>query len=371
MSGITSTTETLFTPFTINGLTVANRIAMAPMTREFSPDGVPGTDVAEYYARRAANSVGLIITEGTYVGDPPAGTSSRVPRFYGDEALDGWAQVAASVHREGGKIIPQLWHVGAARTPGAPPVADSPVHSPSGLGLDGSAIGAPMTQHDIDGAVRAFAEAAAAAERIGFDGIEVHGAHGYLVDQFLWERTNRRDDRYGGDPRSRVRFAADLVTACRAAVSPEFPIIFRTSQWKMENYEARIAGSPEELDSLLAPLVDAGVDAFHASTRRYWQPEFDDTDLNLAGWIKKITGRPTITVGSVGLNSEFTSSASWNGDPGFTSIGELGERLERGEFDLVAVGRALLADPHWALKIRQDRADEVPPFRKDTLHTLY
>lgn len=93
--------------------------------------------------------------------------------------------------------------------------------------------------------------------------------------------------------------------------------------------------------------------------------------LNLAGRLKKITGRPTITVGSVGLGSEFTSAASWNGDPGCTSTDELCERLERGEFDPAAVGRALLADPRWALKIRHDRADEVLPFREDTVSTLH
>ena len=110
----------------MGGLSLPNRIVMAPMTREFSPGGVPDAEVAAYYARRAAGGVGLIITEGTYVNHPSAGTSGRIPRFHGDDALAGWERVVAAVHAAGGRIVPQLWHVGAARAAGAPPVPDGP-----------------------------------------------------------------------------------------------------------------------------------------------------------------------------------------------------------------------------------------------------
>ncbi len=95
------------------------------------------------------------------------------------------------------------------------------------------------------------------------------------------------------------------MAAVRETVSPEFPVIFRYSQWKQEAYDARLAETPEELEAILTPLAAAGVDAFHASTRRYWIPEFDDSELNLAGWTKKLTGKPAITVGSVGLDGDF------------------------------------------------------------------
>ncbi|MGK5497429.1 12-oxophytodienoate reductase, partial [Streptomyces sp. URMC 125] len=287
--------------FSVRGLTVRNRIVMAPMTREFSPGGVPGPDVAEYYARRAAAEVGLIVTEGTYVGHPSAGTSDRVPRFHGEDALAGWEAVADAVHRAGGRIVPQLWHVGMVRAPGAPPVPEAPRVGPSGIPLDGTEPGRTMTLQDIDDVIAAFAAGAADAEARGFDGVEIHGAHGYLVDQFLWSGTNRRTDAYGGDIASRTRFAAEIVAACRAAVSDAFPIVFRTSQWKMSDYRARLAETPQELEAVLAPLAEAGADVFHCSTRRYWLPEFEGSDLNLAGWAKKLTGRPVITVGSVGL----------------------------------------------------------------------
>ncbi|MFG2222305.1 NADH:flavin oxidoreductase [Streptomyces sp. NPDC048644] len=356
-------------PFSLGGLTVPNRIAMAPMTREFSPGGVPGADVADYYARRAAGGVGLIITEGTYVDHPAAGTSGAVPRFHGDDALAGWAGVVTDVHAAGGTIMPQLWHVGMARTAGAPPFPDAPPSGPSGLTIDGTPSGHAMTRSDLDAVIAAFAGAAADAERLGFDGIELHGAHGYLIDQFLWSGTNRRTDAYGGSLTARTRFAAEIVAACREAVAADFPILLRMSQWKMNHYEARIADTPEELDALLAPLTEAGVDAFHCSTRRYWLPEYEGADLNLAGWVKKLSGRPTVTVGSVGLDKEFSGGRRMERG-GVADIDGLLDRLERDEFDLVAVGRALLGDPQWAAKILEGRTGELLPFDPAMLGTL-
>ncbi|MFF3845892.1 NADH:flavin oxidoreductase [Streptomyces sp. NPDC002328] len=366
----TRAAEILSRPVAINGLTVPNRIAMAPMTRMFSPGGVPGDDVVSYYARRAAAGVGLIVTEGTYVGHDSAGQSDRVPRFHGEEQLAGWAKVAEAVSAAGGTIVPQLWHIGMVRKQGEPPYADAPAVGPSGIRVDGSEVtGKAMTQRDLDDVIGAFAQAAAAAERIGFHGVEIHGAHGYLVDQFLWAHTNRRTDAYGGDPVARTKFAAEIVAAVRETVSPGFPIIFRYSQWKQEAYDARLAETPEELEAVLAPLAAAGVDAFHASTRRYWLPEFDDSDLNLAGWTKKLTGRPAITVGSVGLDGDFIKGFQGEGSP-VKGIDDLLDRLERDEFDLVAVGRALLQDPEWAAKVLDGRFADLAAYDAAALRSL-
>ncbi|MFI8966528.1 NADH:flavin oxidoreductase [Streptomyces sp. NPDC053493] len=362
--------EILSRPVALNGLTVPNRIVMAPMTRMFSPGGIPGEDVRSYYARRAAAGVGLIVTEGTYVGHESAGQSDRVPRFHGEEQLAGWAKVAEDVHAAGGTIVPQLWHIGMVRKQGQPPYADAPAVGPSGIRTDGTeGEGKAMTRSDLDDVIGAFAEAAAAAERIGFDGVELHGAHGYLIDQFLWAGTNRRTDAYGGDPVARTKFAAEIVAAVRASVSPDFPVIFRYSQWKQDAYDARLAETPEELEAILTPLAAAGVDVFHASTRRHWVPEFDGSDLNLAGWTKKLTGRPTITVGSVGLDGDFLHAFAGEGAP-VQGIDELLDRLERDEFDLVAVGRALLQDPEWAAKVLAGRTDELKPYDAAAVKTL-
>ncbi|MFE6619238.1 NADH:flavin oxidoreductase [Streptomyces sp. NPDC057740] len=362
--------QILSRPTVINGLTVPNRIVMAPMTRMFSPGGVPGEDVLSYYARRAAADVGLIVTEGTYVGHDSAGQSSRVPRFHGEEQLAGWAKVADAVHAAGGTIVPQLWHIGMVRKEGQSPYPEAPAVGPSGIRIgETEPTGKEMTQRDLDDVIAAFAQAAADAERIGFDGVELHGAHGYLVDQFLWAGTNRRTDAYGGDPVARTKFAAEIVVAVRERVSADFPVIFRYSQWKQEAYDARLAETPEELEAILTPLAAAGVDAFHASTRRYWIPEFDGSDLNLAGWTKKLTGKPTITVGSVGLDGDFIGAFMGEGST-VKGFDDLLDRLEAEEYDFVAVGRALLQDPQWAAKVLGGRFDELAPYDAASLKTL-
>jgi 2,4-dienoyl-CoA reductase-like NADH-dependent reductase (Old Yellow Enzyme family) len=361
----------LFEPFTVGGLTLRNRLAMAPMTRSASPGGIPGDDVAAYYARRAAGGVGLIITEGTVIDHPAAANGPGLPRFHGEDALAGWAAVAKEVHRLGGSIVPQLWHVGADRQGDDLPHPDEPAVSPSGLLAPDRPSGRALTTAEVEGLVASFARAAADAQRIGFDGIELHGGHGYLIDQFLWHGTNQRTDRYGGSARERARFAAEVVAACRAAVGPDFPILFRFSQWKISDFTARLAQSPQELEELLAPLAAAGVDLFHCSTRRYWLPEFDGSDLNLAGWTKKITGLPTMTVGSVGLHdSEFQTAFLEGRGAEQAPLDPLVARLTAGEFDLVAVGRALLSNPDWSDKVRDGRTAELVPFDVSALAEL-
>lgn len=364
----------LFQPIELGPLSLRNRIVMAPMTRTFSPGNVPNDLNVAYYERRAQNEVGLIITEGTCIGHKAANGYARVPFIYGEEALAGWKKVVDAVHAKGGKIAPQLWHVGSIRKEGVEPDVSVPGYSPSGLVRPGKEGGIAMTKQDIDDVVEAFAQAAADSQRIGFDAIEVHGAHGYLVDQFFWEGTNQREDEYGGDLVARTRFACEIVSAIRERVGPDFPIIFRFSQWKQQDYSARLANTPEELDAFLKPLVNAGVDIFHCSTRRFWEPEFKGSDLNLAGWTKKLTGKPVITVGSVGLTASFIDEekhdmvdASGVATASFT---ELEQRMNNDEFELVGIGRALLQDPEWVIKIREGRYDELEDYSKQSLMQL-
>ncbi|MDF2669986.1 MAG: 12-oxophytodienoate reductase [Paenibacillus sp.] len=364
-----SSVQPLFESFALGSLTLRNRIVMAPMTRSFSPNGIPDLNVAAYYRRRAENGVGLIVTEGTAINHPAAVENERIPNFHGS-ALEGWARVVKEVHEAGGRIVPQLWHVGMTRKIGSSPNPEALPIGPSGLDLAGNKVTEPMTEAEIASVIEAFGQAAADAKKLGFDGVEIHAAHGYLIDQFFWERTNRRTDRYGGDRIARTRFAVEIIESVRKAVGPDYPIILRFSQWKSSDYTAKLAETPEELGQFLAPLAAAGVDVFHCSTRRFWEPEFEGSELNLAGWTKKLTGKPTITVGSVGLNEVFTSAFTEGKGAHNTNIDELIERLERKEFDLVAVGRSLLVDPAWATKIQEGRIEELKPFTVDALRTL-
>ena len=363
----------LFETFACKTMHLRNRIVMSPMTRLFAPGGVLIDKVDDYYGRRAAGGVGLIVTEGTAVGHDVAHYSDAVPHFYGEAALARWQRVVDRVHAQGGAIAPQLWHTGLARRRSHTHNPEAPNQSPSALieddlKQDKEADKAPnpgkvrrpsaaMAMEDIEAVIAAFARGAADAQRIGCDGVEIHGAHGYLLDQFFWERSNRRDDAYGGSLENRIRFAVEIVAAVRAATGPDFPILFRFSQWKAQDYAVRIADSPAELARILEPLADAGVDIFDASTRRFWLPEFDGSPLNLAGWAKKLTGKAAMTVGSVSLESVFQGG----GEPVSPVTGDnlrlLAEMMARGDFDLVAVGRAMIANPDWANLVREGRLD--------------
>ncbi|MEC9342326.1 MAG: 12-oxophytodienoate reductase, partial [Pseudomonadota bacterium] len=274
----------------------------------------------------------------------------------------GWRQVVSQVHEAGGYIFAQLFHVGAHEMDNEHVDRSTPLVGPSGLTGTGRRLGDPPTDRQVGEMVEAFATAAALAKEIGFDGIELHAGHGYLIDQFLWEVTNLRTDQWGGtDLPDRTRFASETVAACRAATSPRFPISFRFSQWKIVDYDARLAATPDRLERMLAPLVDVGVDIFHCSTRRYWTPEFPGSDLNLAGWTKKLTGLPTIAVGSVTLATDLYQSPE---HAEAARIDRLVEMLDRGDFDLFAVGRALIANPDWPLIVARGAFDELRPFDK-------
>ena len=343
---------------------------MAPMTRSFSPGGVPAANVADYYDRRAVGEVGLIISEGTVVNRLASSNDPAVPRFFGDEALRGWKAVIDRVHADGGAMAPQLWHMGIVAPKDSGWLPPAPFEGPSGYVAPGKIGGVAMTGQNIADTIRAFANAAAQAKKLGFDAVEIHGAHGYLIDQFFWHPTNRRTDGYGGKTLAeRTRFAVELIEAVRQATGPDFPICLRLSQWKLQDFKAKLATTAAEMQSWLDPLVAAGVDIFHCSQRRFWEPEFADSDLNFAGWAKKLTGKTAITVGSVGLSGDFLGAFSGESSAP-SGLDELLRRFDRGDFDLVAVGRALLADPEWARKVQAGRFSELHGFGKDALATL-
>jgi 2,4-dienoyl-CoA reductase-like NADH-dependent reductase (Old Yellow Enzyme family) len=370
---MSSAVTRLLQPVQLGALSLRNRVVMAPMTRERSPGGVPGPDVIAYYRRRAAGGVAMIITEGC-APDAIGAFGASVPRLNAESAA-AWREMVQAVHEEGARLVPQLWHVGAFE-PSMVGMTDTLTASnrisPSGLAAANRPIGRAMAQADIDAAIESFSAAAALAQQLGCDGIEIHGAHGYLLDQFFWSATNQRSDRYGGELQQRGRFAVELVQEIRRRVGPKFPIMLRFSQWKQLDYDAKLFTSAGELAEFLRPLVDAGVDMFHCSTRRFWDPAFADSALTLAGWTRKLSGRPTIAVGSVTLGNDFKSAQGKQ----FAAIDQAAiDRLEdflaRGEFDLVAVGRALLANPDWVRTVAEHGANALQPFSRDMLDRLH
>ncbi|GAA4282721.1 NADH:flavin oxidoreductase [Brevibacterium daeguense] len=346
----------------LGGLRSRNRFAMAPMTRTNSADGVPPEGTGEYYAERVRGGVGLIITEGILVPDAVAGFSARSPVIADPAAQERWRDVVATVHDSGGAIVSQLWHTGIQRRRPKRFHPELAPASPSGINLAGEAVEEPLSIARVDEIIAAYAEAARIAQNVGFDGIELHGAHGYLIDEFFWSTTNTRSDRFKAGP----QFAVEILNAIRGEVGEEFPIIFRYSQWKADQYSAQIAETPHDLERLLSALAAAGVDCFHPSTRRYWTSAFPDHgELSLAGWTKKLTGLPTIAVGSVGIDTPFSAENIMAGSLAPENLDLVAEFVVRGEFDVIALGRALLADPQWVDKVLSAGASDVVKFDRD------
>ncbi len=348
---------------------------MAPMTRSFAIDGIPGPDIADYYGRRAENLVGLVLTESAAIDRPAARNEPNAPFFHGDKALAGWKHVVDAVHAVGGKIGPQLTHQGARPGQNTDWRPSSTPESPSGLTGPGIVYGEAMSEEAIADTIAAFAKAASNAKRLGFDLLEIQGSGGYLVDQFFWSGSNTRTDQFGGATiAARSSFAIEVIREIRKAVGSDFPICIRLSQFKVQDFTARNAHSPKEMEEWLLPLVEAGANLLHCTQRRFWEAEFPEVDgekgLNLAGWAKKLTGAKTISGGSVGLKADFTTLFQGQGSAP-ASVEGLVERLEREEFDLVSVGRALIGDPAWSRKVLTGHDQELAGFDPSKLYALY
>ena len=340
----------LFQPYKLKNLNLRNRIVMAPMTRNQSPNGVPTDEVAKYYERRAIGEVGLIITEGIELSHKASSAYPNVPRLDTEKARDGWKKVVHAIKKNNGSVIAQLWHCGGFRKLGMGPNPKVPGYTASGLVKPGKRVAHAMTIDDINETIEAYASDAEFCEKIGFDGVEIHGAHGYLIDNFLWEGTNLRDDKYGGSIENRSNFVTEIVKAVKSRVSDDFIVGLRFSQWKQHDFDAKLADTVDELEKVILPPVNAGLDYLHSSMRRFWESEFPNSDENLASWTKKISNITTIGVGSVGLDTDFIDMTA-SANP--TSIDKAIEDISNEKYELIAVGRALIADPNWVIKMQE------------------
>lgn len=358
----------LFSPLELGALRLPNRFVMPGMQRGFCKDGAPLPELARYYAQRATGGVGLVISEAAAVDHPSATVQPTAARINSGTAA-AWGRCVDAVHAADGHMLLQLWHEGGLRNP-----ADGGTLSPSGTAYPGRSGGRAATASDLAVIRDAFLRSARLAQSVGADGVEVHACHGYLLDQFLWPATNQRDDGYGGDDiAARVRLPAEIVAAIRAECGPQFLISFRFSQWKENDFNARVVRTPDELAVMTRLLRAAGVSMFHASTRRFWVPEWEGSDLGLAGWTRQLGGLPTIAVGSIGLDRDVMESFHAKDEAQLqlaTTLDELARRFARGDFDLFAVGRCLISDPEWVRKVRMRDFGAIRPFRKADVASL-
>lgn len=362
---MTADTAILFTPYTLGRTTFRNRWVMPAMQRGMCADGAPTADLAAYYARRAQGGVALVIGESAAI-DHPSATVQPTSAHLNARTASSWAACVDAVRAQGGEMMLQLWHEGAMRT-------DGQALSASGLAHPGKQSGRAATLEELAEIRDGFVRSALIAQAIGACGVEVHAAHGYFLDQFLWHGTNVRADGYGGpDIAHRARYPAEIVAAIRAACGPDFLISLRFSQWKEVDYAARVAPTPADLATMTGLFRAAGVDVLHASTRRFWEAEWDGDGRNLAGWTRT-SGLPVITVGSVGLDTDVMDVFMKGVDPGprvGAALGELAAGMAAGHYDMVAVGRALIGDPDFVAKVAAGNHAAIRTFRRDDLGKL-
>ena len=376
----------LLEPFSANGVNLPNRIMMSPMVKRDDPDGIPADTTVEYYRKRAASGVGTIVI-GSVATEHPGNIEAfgegagSTPNFNSEATRAGWKRVVDAVHAEGGKIFPQLLHVGVMkRVTGkpndlayAPSATWGPTDRKTANTHEEIVAQSKRPIHEMGDAevvevIDGFAQAARRATELGFDGIALHGAHGYLIDGFLWGETNLRTDRWGGDHVGRTRLVVEIIKAIRREVGSEIPVSFRFSQWKPQDFDIYMARNPTELEELLRPIVDAGANILDASARDFSEPAFAEGEENLPYWTRKIFGLPTVMVGGTGVKRPRYAHTRTPPET-FDNLDDIMRRFDRGEFDLLAVGRSLLNDPDWLKRVRAGEA--FLPFNPQCLNPKF
>ena len=335
----------LWQPITLAGKELPNRLVVAPLSRvSTSGDGVPTQQMRDYYGTFADGGFGLVITEGIYPIGPGAQGYADQPALGNEAQLDGWRSVVEAVHDRGALIVAQLMHAGALsqvlqRTVGPSPHAPRGHMLPEYGGSGPFPIPTELTQAQIDEIVAGFAASATLARAAGFDGVEVHAAHGYLLDQFLTDYTNDRTDAYGGSPGARSRLTGEVLGAVRTSTGGRLAIGLRLSQAKI-NDSRHMWRDEGEATQILSTATAAGPDYVHlAAEGRPWTESGRAADGTALGPLARaVSGVPVMVNG--GLH-----------DPALAD-----EVLRTGQADLVSIGRGALADPHWPIKVRAGTA---------------
>lgn len=330
-----------------------NKIIMAPMTRaKASDDLIPTPEMADYYARRA--DAGLIITEGTLIR-PDALGHKNVPGIFNNPQINHWKRIADKVHHHNGLIFMQLWHVGRVSHPvflqGDLPISASETVMTGRIWRSNDLIygkSRAATRVEIKELINSYAEAAQNAIKAGFDGIEIHGANGYLIDQFLHYHTNQREDDYGGNPQNMARFALEVIQACGKTIGYE-RLGIRLSPGAYLN---EILGDKRDafvFQYLLEQLNQYAIAYIHTGNFNDSQKFAELNDLTMTAFIRSYYRGTVIGCGNY-------------------TVGRAQDAISNKEFDLIAFGRPFIANPDLINIIRND--GDIAPYDVSMLTTL-
>lgn len=347
-------TSGLFAPIVMKGHTLKNRLSVAPMTRiTATEDGRATETMTRYYERFARGGFGTVTTEGIYTDQTFSQGYVHQPGMTDDAQANSWKPVVSGIKTHGAFSIAQMMHAGAISqgnrfsksTVGPSAVQPKGEQMAFYHGKDRYVLPNEITEEQIADAISGFADSAKRAiEVAGFDAIEIHGANGYLLDQFLTDYANVRADRWGGTTDNRVRLTLETFKAVRARVGANVPVGVRISQAKVNDYQHKWAGAERDADIIFGGLADAGVDFIHVTEHEAWKPAFASSGPSLMSLAKRCAPKAVIFA---------------NG--GFHNVEQAVAALENGA-DIVAIGRGALANPDFPKRLSDHRIlDDFDP----------
>ncbi|UCF87504.1 MAG: hypothetical protein JSV71_01990 [Nitrospiraceae bacterium] len=347
--------DILFSHFQLKNFSLKNRIGVAPMTRMSSKkDSIPRQDVFDFLVRRARNGAAIVYTEAIVTDYESAQGYPGQARVLTQRQIDAWAPVVREIKKERAIAILQMFHCGRMAWPEINPagrvIAPSPITPRQNNPLTSAPYPVPdeMTLFDIEHVVHGFVETAKGAMAAGFDGIEVHGAHGYLINQFLSTYSNRRTDSYGGPVENRYRFAHEIIQAVRKVVPGDRLLTFRISNWGVADMEVSLFGSKGEYQEIIKLLSQEPIDAISVSTYRYSDKAFE-ADQNMAQITRESTSLPIMICG--GIYDRITAEDALN------------------NADIVLSAKSMLLNQDWVEDVRSGKSLE--PYKGDEANIAY
>ena len=333
--------DVVFSPFQLKSHRLKNRLGVAPMTRMSSPgDSIPRKDVLDFLVRRATNGAAIVFTEGIATDYESAQGYPRQARVLTQRQIDAWKPITDAIRKEGALSMMQIFHCGRVAWPEVNPagriIAPSAVAPKQKNPLTGKPYPVPdeMSLFDIEHVVRGFVETAKGAVAAGFDGVEIHGAHGYLITQFLSTYSNQRTDDYGGPVENRFRFAREIIRAVRPIVPADRLLTFRVSNWGIADMEVSLFGGSQEWQEMIRLLSAEPIDAISVSTYRYADNAFG-TDKTMAGLTREVTKLPLMICGQIHDRATCEDALK--------------------DADIALSAKSMLLNPNWVEDVRQGK----------------
>nr|WP_311529520.1 NADH:flavin oxidoreductase [uncultured Ralstonia sp.] len=358
---MTTNLAPLFQGYELNGVKLENRLAVAPMTRiSATEDGLATEAMTRYYERFAQGGFGLVITEGLYTDQRFSQGYAFQPGISDEAQAKSWRPIVDAVHAAGGKIVAQLMHAGALSQANrfsevaAGPSAIQPKGKQMALYRGDGPYSVPraMTEADIHEVIAGFSGAASRAIGLaGFDAVEIHGANGYLLDQFFTDYSNERDDAWGGTIGQRIRLSAEVLKAVRATLGHSIPVGLRLSQGKVNDFTHQWQEAEAGAKVVFEQLSTLGLDYIHLTEFEAWRPAFNDDGPSLVKLARKYSTGSTTVIANGSLHDPVRALDS----------------LSDGA-DIIALGRGALSNPNWPNRVRTKNA--LQAFDADLLSPL-